>query len=368
MPVNRYDYAIFIGRFQPLHNGHIRVIDKALQVADKVIILVGSSGQARSYRNPFTFEERKNMIKHAYGWHNALGSDRIIIKPIQDFPYNEQNWIEKVQKTVLNAVMPSLEGNTENVTLHGLNEFKITLIGCEKDHTSYYLKLFPNWHSIAVKFLDPISATDIREKYFALGGDSYNEQKLINEIFSMPLPIYVQRFLQSFACPVGDYKQICDEYQFVKQYKKGWKNTPYPPIFSTVDAVVIQSGHVLLVKRGAKPGEGQLALPGGFLNVNEKIQDAVIRELREETKIDVPEPVLRGSIAANEVFDDPNRSSRGRTITHAFLIKLVDRTYLPKVKGSDDAAKAFWVPLGELKEEEMFEDHFHIVKHMVAQG
>ena len=57
----------------------------------------------------------------------------------------------------------------------------------------------------------------------------------------------------------------------------------------------------------------------------------------------------------------------GRTITHAFFIQLPPDTALPKVKGDDDAAAAFWVPLAELDPERMFEDHYFIVQRMVGQ-
>jgi bifunctional NMN adenylyltransferase/nudix hydrolase len=108
-----------------------------------------------------------------------------------------------------------------------------------------------------------------------------------------------------------------------------------------------------------------MALPGGFLDANETLKTAVIRELREETRIKVPAPVLAGSITKQQVFDDPYRSARGRTVTHAYLIELKDGE-LPKVKGGDDAAKAFWVPFAEIKPERMFEDHFHIIQAMVG--
>ena len=135
----------------------------------------------------------------------------------------------------------------------------------------------------------------------------------------------------------------------------------------TVDAVVVQSGHILLVKRGDMPGKGQLALPGGFLNQNETMLDGAIRELKEETKIKVPVPVLKGSIKESKTFDAPNRSSRGRTITQAFFIDL-GVGELPKVKGADDAEKAFWVPFNEVKQEKMFEDHFHIIDNFINIG
>ena len=157
------------------------------------------------------------------------------------------------------------------------------------------------------------------------------------------------------------------EYQMIKKYKEAWKAAPFPPTFMTVDAVVVQSGHILLVKRGDMPGKGLWALPGGFLNQEETMLDGAIRELKEETKIKVPVPVLKGSIKGSKTFDAPNRSSRGRTITQAFFIDLGVGD-LPKVKGSDDAEKAFWVPFNKVKQEKMFEDHFAIIDYFLNIG
>ncbi len=161
---------------------------------------------------------------------------------------------------------------------------------------------------------------------------------------------------------------IRDEYAFVQAYKQQWAGAPYPPTFNTVDAVVVQSGHLLVVRRGARPGLGQLALPGGFIGEDETFKDAVLRELREETRLKVPMPVLAGSIIKAERFDDPHRSSRGRTITEAFLIRLTDQTTLPKVKGGDDASAAFWMPLAEVKTQskDFFEDHWFIIQKMIG--
>ena len=164
-----------------------------------------------------------------------------------------------------------------------------------------------------------------------------------------------------------EYRQIIREREFIAEHNKQYAGLRYPPIFSTADAVVIQSGHVLMIKRRAEPGRGLWALPGGYVNANtdKSVEDAAIRELREETQIRVPAPVLRGSIVRSKVFDAVDRSPRGRIITHAFHIQLPDGE-LPKVKGSDDAEKARWVPIAEVRSEECFEDHFEIISHFVG--
>ncbi|MGI9055864.1 MAG: bifunctional nicotinamide-nucleotide adenylyltransferase/Nudix hydroxylase, partial [Pyrinomonadaceae bacterium] len=57
------------------------------------------------------------------------------------------------------------------------------------------------------------------------------------------------------------------EFEYIQKYKEDtqFKNVPYAPVFFTTDAVVVQSGHVLVVRRKVHPGKGLLALPGGFL-------------------------------------------------------------------------------------------------------
>jgi bifunctional NMN adenylyltransferase/nudix hydrolase len=330
----KYDYAVFIGRFSPLHNGHVHVINEALAVAKRVIIVLGSAYAPRSYRNPFTIKERAAMIRGAFPNH----TDRIYIEYTEDSIYNDTAWVERIQGIVSRY---TAEGD------------KITLIGHEKDHSSFYLKLFPQWDNVSVGNLAGINSTDIREQYFT------------ETFIPFPLPTSVRDFLAMFI-DTETYVDICKEYLFIKEYKKAWDAAPYPPTFVTVDACVVQSGHILLVQRGARPGKGLWALPGGFINQYEKVENAVIRELREETKIKVPAPVLKGNIVTSKVFDDPHRSSRGRTITHAFLIHLPPDTSLPKVKGSDDAAYAKWFPLADVERDMMFEDHLDIIRNLTA--
>ena len=112
----------------------------------------------------------------------------------------------------------------------------------------------------------------------------------------------------------------------------------------TADAVVITQNEprkVLLIKRGGKPFKGCWAFPGGFMNMDETLEECVIRELKEETGLVVTEVKPIGS------YSRVDRDPRGRTITIAYLI-VVDEE-LP-VKGQDDAKQARWWSLNELPE------------------
>ncbi len=337
-----FDYTVFIGRFQPIHVGHLRVIKQALEKSDRLILLVGSSNRARDIRNPFSYAERVEMISLCFTLEERA---RIFFAPLPDCMYRDTAWVESVQRTVSSIV----DANKTNTT-----EANIALIGHAKDATGFFLKLFPQWASIPVIDPDEIHATYIRENYFS-------NKSLPVETY---LPYCVYNWMTTWRWNANSpYDILREEFEHVQKYKQQFAGLKYPPIHHTVDNIVMQSGHILVVERGAMPGKGLLALPGGFLNPSEFLLDGAIRELYEETKLKVPEPVLRGSLKDRATFDDPYRSTRGRTITNSFFFKLKDMNELPKVKGSDDAKKAFWMPLSQLTCEQMFEDHWFQIQY-----
>lgn len=335
----KYDTLVLIGRFQPFHNAHLEIIKRSTALCDKLIVITGSAKQPRTYKNPFTSEERAQMIRAATGG-LALS---IVIESNIDTIYNDQAWAVRVQSIVGRNTKPG---------------DKIAIIGHKKDDSSFYLDMFPQWGYENVEEIEPLSAVNIRDLYFIR---TFNSNFIKNVV-----PSTTYDFLMTFR-RTAEFEQIIKEREFVENYKKQYASLPYPPIFSTADAVVIQSGHMLLIKRRAEPGKGLWAMPGGYVNANtdKTVEDAAIRELREETMIKVPAPVLRGNIVRSKVFDAIDRSPRGRIITHAFFIQLPDGE-LPKVKGSDDAEKARWVPIADIKPEECFEDHYEILQHFLG--
>lgn len=337
-----FDTLAFIGRFQPFHEGHRAVVDRALSLAEKVALVLGSHEAPRTARNPFTTQERIDMISAVYPAEVASG--RLRFAPQHDHPYSDARWVAGVQAGVHAAAFGPFRAEGA----------RIGLIGHAKDHTSYYLKHFPQWGSVAAANVGGIDGTQVRA---ALLGEGRVASDLV--------PAPVAEFLGASLAD-GRLDGVRAEHEFVARYRRQWEGAPYKPTFVTVDTVVVQSGHVLLVERKAMPGKGLWALPGGFVNQHETLREAALRELREETRLAVPLPVLEGSIAASRTFDDPHRSLRGRTITTAFLVRLTDREELPRVKGGDDAARARWHPLGTLERGRMFEDHHAIIEAMAA--
>ncbi len=349
-----FDFLVFIGRFQPFHQGHLTVVQQGLREAERVIVLIGSAHRPRNIRDPWSLEERAQMIQAAVGERDA---DRIITAPLMDVLYNDELWVRNVQATVQGLV------TAHHAARH--REPSIGLIGHRKDHSSYYLKLFPRWGSVAVDNIDGLNATCIREALFSPDDAQAGLAYLQSEAAATALPPSVSGQLKRFVDGEA-YRTIREEQAFIADYQAGWKQAPYAPTFVTVDAVVVQSGHVLLVTRRAYPGKGQLALPGGFIQPEERIEEAMLRELREETRLKVPAPVLKGSVRRQQVFDSPYRSTRGRTITHAFYIELPPDVSLPKIRGGDDASHAQWLPLASLDPRQMYEDHYDIIQELIG--
>lgn len=339
------EYSVYIGRFQPYHRGHDYVLRQALRHGNDVIVVLGSSFGPRTIKNPFNEAEREDMIRACLSEEDNL---RTHFVAVEDSAYNDHAWATDV----VNAVDSVARGS------------KVVLVGHEKDASTFYLRMFPQWRYVdvgAVKTYDgvEVNATVIRDQLFR------NPARGIDIADVVPPP--VNDFLFDFE-ETEHYKQLVREAAFIRQYRASWASAPYPPTFFCVDAVVVQQGHILLIQRRAEPGKGLWALPGGFLNQNERIADATIRELREETRLKVPARVLTGCIEAVRVFDAPDRSLRGRMLTNATLFHLPPHgDKLPEVKGDDDALDAKWWPLTEVKRSMLFDDHMDIIKHFTAR-
>jgi bifunctional NMN adenylyltransferase/nudix hydrolase len=355
--VNTHDSIVYIGRFQPFHNAHMATILRALELAPKVVIVIGSANQPRDEENPFTQEERENVIRKALIDHagDVELVRRVSFVAVENNIYSNAGWA----LDVITQVEPHLTGE------------KVGIIGHNKDESSFYLTMFPQWETIDQPLVEILDATTIRNLYFS--------PKRNTKFFKAVVPESVVEFLENFHTK-PEYQDIVESAEYIAKYKKQFEHLPYPISFNTGDAIVFKSNHVLMIRRKANPGKGLLAFPGGFLNALDKVNgkgklikaDAsllacAIRELYEETKIDLPEAMIVGSIVEEKIFDAVKRSRRGRVITTAQIIVLPeDGRGLPKVKGSDDALEALWVPIHKLTRIMCFEDHYDMLKYAIA--
>ena len=130
----------------------------------------------------------------------------------------------------------------------------------------------------------------------------------------------------------------------------------YPRPMVTVDMIVARIhnslAEILLIERGNTPFKGMWALPGGFVDMDEDLQDAAHRELKEETSLVVDE------LSQFKTFAKPGRDPRGRTVSVVFHGKVDYQC--SAVKNGDDAADARWFDVNQLPE--LAFDHALIVK------
>jgi 8-oxo-dGTP diphosphatase len=139
----------------------------------------------------------------------------------------------------------------------------------------------------------------------------------------------------------------------------------YPRPGLTVDALIIarEKGdwRLLLICRGKEPFKGLWALPGGFVHMDETLEQACCRELEEETGLHL------SAMEQFRVFDGLDRDPRHRTISVVFYAIL---PLVCEVKGEDDASDARWFPLSDLPElafdhgEIIREFQFHVLSHV----
>lgn len=357
-PSPTWDVAVFIGRMQPPHNGHLAMLRHALAAARQVVVVLGSAHQARTPKNPFTWQERQAML------HAALPEDeraRVHFLPMRDF-YDEARWVQAVRSAVAQWVRT--HGAAAVAPVGGVADVppRIALVGHFKDASSAYLAQFPGWQLLDFPRQGQTDATSVRDALFAAP-----DTPALAAALRPHVPEAVAQWLLQWRAGGErgrdeNFAQLQQEWQMLRDYRQSWAAAPYPPTFVTVDALVQCQGRVLLVERGQLPGKGLYALPGGFLEPRDTLWQSCLRELREETALALDEAAWRQALRGSRVFDHPDRSLRGRVVTQVFHFDL-GYGEPPRVQGGDDARTALWVPIDAIAAmpERFFDDHFFIL-------
>lgn len=372
------DIGVFILRASPYHLGHHWVVEHGLENCKHLVLVIGSAFAARRWDIlPWTHDERIEMIS------NCLTPEqlaRVTFLPMIDHA-NMTTWAT------------ALGGRVEEIAAgRGLADPVIALVGHKKDKpTGYYLSQFPDWEPIDVPNHHGLNATPIRDYYIGedrakiatyLDSDEPFDNPLTATCARAGLPLGTINFLKRFL-DTAEYAELLAEKLFMKRYLAPYEKLRWPPIFNTVDNVVIQGDKVLMVLRRNRPCKGMWALPGGHVFEAADLYESALGELTEETCIDVPEAVLRGSLIGTKSYSDPMRSTRKRTITQAFFFHLKPSTRgetdvekmraalaLPKVTPRSDARKAKWLPISQVLSPEfrcqIMEDHWKIIQDAVA--
>jgi mutator protein MutT len=123
----------------------------------------------------------------------------------------------------------------------------------------------------------------------------------------------------------------------------------------TVDVIINEGDRIVLIRRGQDPFAGKLALPGGFVEYGETVEQAAIREVKEETNLEIRLVELLG------VYSDPNRDPRKHTISTVFIAEPL----AGNLRGGDDAADAAWFSLSAIDLSLLAFDHSQIVRDMI---
>lgn len=123
----------------------------------------------------------------------------------------------------------------------------------------------------------------------------------------------------------------------------------------TVDTIIQKDSHILMIKRKNDPFKGYFALPGGFVNEGEKVEEAAKREVMEETALDVELVDILG------VYSDPNRDPRGHIMSTVFVGRILNNKEKVELWAQDDAAEVVWMSLEEIDNTSLAFDHHKII-------
>ncbi|AEG92686.1 NUDIX domain-containing protein [Ramlibacter tataouinensis] len=322
----RQAHAVCVGAFTLPSAGDVRTVREALAEIGRCRVLIASAHLPRSPRTPFTWQERAAMLRDSLDGAEAA---RVEFVPLREW-FDDARNAQALQQAADAA---------------GVARDAVRRCGPARDES-----MTPG---------DP-GMRDLHPELFAAD----DAQAALATLRGRVAP-GTAAFLQGWL-GMPDHQRLREEWQQIARERALWAAVPYPVTLVTVDAVVRAAGHVLLIRRGRHPGKGLRALPGGFLETRETLAHAAIRELLEETQLDVPEAQLWACLKAVRAFDHPWRSQRNRIIVHAHFFDLPGGT-LPRVQGADDAAHAEWVPVADLPglDGQFLDDHLVILDHLL---
>jgi Nicotinamide mononucleotide adenylyltransferase len=347
------DATVVIGRFSPYTVTQHAAMLNALQQPGAIAIVIGSAYHARTPRDPFTWQERQAMIELCAPDGVA---DRLRFVPVRDY-YDDKRWAAAVQRAV-QAALPEVR--------------RPQLVPTSTQNLECYRQWLPEWPQLEP---EGPAVDDKALLRVLLSSDAAVEQGIAPRRHPIETALAVVAPMLppedgGLPAPVGGAAALRRDGGRAALQSGREREMEWRPVRADI-----------LDRRLGRPGlgtcpageaqeparQGARALPGGFLDPRERLLTSAIRELHEETAIGVPKATFERRLKDVVVFDHPDRAMRARTITHAHYFELQDER-LPEVHGSDDAARAEWIPVSRLPhmEDQFFEDHFHILDHFFS--
>ena len=164
-----FDVSVLVGRFEPFHQAHQALLREALQLAPRVVVVIGSAHQARTPKNPFTWTERAEMIRLATP---EADRARLHFVPVRDY-YDMARWVRAVTRGVDEAM----------AAMQPRPGVRVVLAGHVKDATSTYLLAFPLWQFHKVERFQGADGTQIRDALFGMPTDAAGRDEGLEAVF-----------------------------------------------------------------------------------------------------------------------------------------------------------------------------------------
>lgn len=327
--------GLFIGRCQPVHKGHLELLKKSIEDNDKTLILLGSMGKLPDYKNPFPYETRASLLELILE-DEGIPKESYSIQGIKDY-FHDSQWIDDVMGRVL-----PLQEDPSKVTLY-----------CGDKDAEFYASNFV-FNIKPETFENDITATAVRANYYR----GYITVRL--------LPKQTIKLLEEFQ-ETEEYQRLKKEHfsSVTSSNQAHAKHAFGNPIEPVAHAVVYWKGNILLVKRKGPRGAGQWALPGGYINYTETTRDAALRELLEETDVDLKK--LESIELAMSLEEHLNGLST-RTIGVNYLFGVKDTEEVEAIAG-DDAEEICWVSAKDILDETfpLFYNHNFAVQRLFSK-
>ena len=350
--------AVILGNFAPLHNDHIKLFEYCKHNFDNVLVLIPGYNKRNTLKNPFDFGIKQKWIQSI----NSQMNVQMSVIPINDYMYNDVKWIIQI-KTITELLY---KGSSEFTFLH-----------TNPSKTDKYKKLFSsipnvlNWKVSLFNCEKNIISSDIRKSIFEIYNKSATisqsdivEQNIINKV-----PKIVCEDIKNYINS-DNFCNLMEEKLYFENEDKKFKNYPYKDTlkFNCSDAVVVCNNHILLIQRKNNPGKNVWALPGGFVNRDETYKQAAIRELYEETHIQILKSRLEEYYVDNFILDNPKRNIGIPKISNAFYFQIPFENGLPNVNPLDDALNVKWIPLSKISSMKLFDDHSDIIDYFLSKS
>ena len=357
-------YALFGGTFNPIHVGHIisALEIKDMFLIDKVIFIPNGvpphkRGVTVSAENRYKMvvrsvsdfegfevsdiETRSNEENYTYNtikyFKELYKNDELFFCIGTDAFLHIDTWQEwdKLLKTI-NFIIITRPGYNMKKIEEKYSALKYVYVKREGRYPSKDLFTYVYYKKI------DISSTEIRERVKEGKSIKYYVPPQVEEI------IHTKGFYQSSTLKEEENKKMFKE---VTCPKCGHPVYVYRNPLLTVDCIIEKDDKVLLINRENHPLG--YALPGGYVDYGERVEQAVIREIKEETNLDIVTPKLFG------VYSDPERDPRGHTVTIVFHVKTTETPI-----AGDDAKDLGFFDLDNLPESIAF-DHAKILEDYI---